>query len=166
MFVFLSVYEASFIKLFHFSNLLQSLTTVYVEFFSNFSCSSKRISFSDPLSRSLSTSDGRPLYSLSSKLLSPLQNFLNHHSSMHCLAVSGPKVFSICELFLVLYNQFWTWIRKSQTEIKISWRNINNLRYTDDTTLMAESEGELKSLLMKVKEESGRSWLKAQHSEN
>ena len=41
--------------------------------------------------------------------------------------------------------------------------NINNLRYADDTTLMAESEEELKSLLMKVKEES---WLKAQHSEN
>ena len=43
---------------------------------------------------------------------------------------------------------------------------INNLRYEDDTTLMAESEVELKSLLMKVKEESEKSWLKAQHSEN
>ena len=43
--------------------------------------------------------------------------------------------------------------------------NINNLRYADGTTLMAESE-ELKSLLMKVKEESKKSWLKAQHSEN
>ena len=41
-----------------------------------------------------------------------------------------------------------------QAGIKISGRNINNLRYADDTTLMAESEGELKSLLMKVKEES------------
>ena len=50
--------------------------------------------------------------------------------------------------------------------IKIAGRNINNLRYADDTTLMAESEEELKSLLMKVKEESGKSWLKAQHSEN
>ena len=40
------------------------------------------------------------------------------------------------------------------------------LRYADDTTLMAESEEELKSLLMKVKEESGKSWLKTQHSEN
>ena len=49
--------------------------------------------------------------------------------------------------------------------IKIFGRNINNLRYADDTTLMAESEEELKSLLMKVKEES-ESWLKAQHSEN
>ena len=43
---------------------------------------------------------------------------------------------------------------------------INNLGYADDTTLMAESEEELKSLLMKVKEESEKSWLKAQHSEN
>ena len=41
---------------------------------------------------------------------------------------------------------------EAQDEIKISWRNINNLRYADDTTLMAESEEELKSLLMKVKE--------------
>ena len=49
----------------------------------------------------------------------------------------------------------------------IARRNINNLRYADDTTLMAESEEELKSLLMKVKEERERkSWLKAQHSEN
>ena len=42
---------------------------------------------------------------------------------------------------------------EAQTGIKISGRNINNLRYTDDTALMAESEEELKSLLMKVKEE-------------
>ena len=53
----------------------------------------------------------------------------------------------------------------SQVEIKIAERNINNLRYTDDTTLMAESEEELTSLLMKVKEES-ESWLKTQHSKN
>ena len=44
---------------------------------------------------------------------------------------------------------------ESQVEIQISRRNINNLRYADDTTLMAESEEELKSLLMKVKEENG-----------
>ena len=49
--------------------------------------------------------------------------------------------------------------------IKIAGRNINNLRYADDTPLMAESEEELKRLLMKVKEESGKSWLKT-HSEN
>ena len=45
---------------------------------------------------------------------------------------------------------------KAQAGIKISGRNINNLRYADDTTLMAESEEELKSLLMKVKEKSGK----------
>ena len=55
---------------------------------------------------------------------------------------------------------------EAQAGIKISGRNINNLRYADDTTLMAESEEELKILLMKVKEENGKSWLKAQHSEN
>ena len=55
---------------------------------------------------------------------------------------------------------------ESEAEIKIAGRNINNLRYVDDTTLMAESEEELKSLLMKVKEESGKSLLKTQHSKN
>ena len=50
--------------------------------------------------------------------------------------------------------------------IKIAGRNINNLRYADNTTLMAESEEELKSLLMKVKEESEKNWLKTQHSKN
>ena len=48
---------------------------------------------------------------------------------------------------------------EAQTGIKVSGRNINNLRYADDTTLMAESEEELKSLLMKVKEESETSGL-------
>ena len=58
-------------------------------------------------------------------------------------------------------------LEEAQAGIKISGRNINNLRYADDTTLMAESEEKLKSLLMKVKEENERkSWLKAQHSEN
>ena len=54
---------------------------------------------------------------------------------------------------------------ESQAGVKIAGRNINNLRYADDTALMAESEEELKSLLMKVKRE-WKSWLKAQHSEN
>ena len=56
-------------------------------------------------------------------------------------------------------------LEEAQAEIKISGRNINNLRYADDTTLMAESE-ELKSLLMKVKEESEKVGFKIQHSEN
>ena len=54
---------------------------------------------------------------------------------------------------------------KAQGGIKIAGRNSNNLRYADDTTVMAESE-ELNSLLMKVKEESEKNWLKIQHSEN
>ena len=56
-------------------------------------------------------------------------------------------------------------LEEAQAGIKIAGRNINNLRYADDTTLKAESEEDLKSLLMKVKVES-ESWLKAQHSEN
>ena len=57
---------------------------------------------------------------------------------------------------------------EAQAGIKTARRNINNLRYADDTTLMTESEEELKSLLMKVKEESEKVGLKlkAQHSEN
>ena len=55
---------------------------------------------------------------------------------------------------------------EAQAGIKIIRRNINNLRQADDTTLMAESEEELKSLLMKVKEDSEKVGLKAQHSEN
>ena len=58
-----------------------------------------------------------------------------------------------------------TGVNEAQSEIKIAGRNINNLRDAADNTLMEESEKELKSLLMKVKEES-ESWLKAQHSEN
>ena len=58
-------------------------------------------------------------------------------------------------------------LEEAQAGIKIAGRNINNLRYADDTTLMAESEEELKSFLMKVKEESEKIGLNlAQHSEN
>ena len=56
---------------------------------------------------------------------------------------------------------------EAQARIKIARRNINNLRYADDTTtLMAESKDELKSFLMKVKVDSGKNWLKTQHSKN
>ena len=54
----------------------------------------------------------------------------------------------------------WETLEEAQAVIKIAGRNINNLRYADDTTLMAESEEELKSLLMKVKEESEKVGLK------
>ena len=57
-------------------------------------------------------------------------------------------------------------LEESQAGIKIDGRNINNLRYANDTILIAESEEELKSLLIKVTVESEKSWLKAQHSEN
>ena len=57
-------------------------------------------------------------------------------------------------------------LEEAQAGNRIAGRNINNLRYADDTTLMAESEEELKSLLMKVKEESEKKWLKVQHSKN
>ena len=76
-----------------------------------------------------------------------------------------------CILSPCLFNLYAEYIMRSagleeaQAAIKTVGRNINNLRYADATTLMAESEEELKSFLMKVKEESGKSWLKAQHSE-
>ena len=56
-------------------------------------------------------------------------------------------------------------LKEAQAGIKVGRRNINNLRYTDDTTFMAKNEEELKSLLVSVKEES-ESWLKPQHSKN
>ena len=75
-------------------------------------------------------------------------------------------------LYIVsLFNLYAEYIMRNagleevQAGIKIAGRNINSLRYADDTTLMAESEEELKRLLMKVKEESEKSWLKTQHSE-
>ena len=55
---------------------------------------------------------------------------------------------------------------EGQAGIRIAGRNINKLRYADDTTLMAESEEELKSLLMKVKEESEKTGLNFQHSKH
>ena len=76
-----------------------------------------------------------------------------------------------CILSPCLFNSYAEYIIRNagldeaQAGIKIARRNINNLRYADDTTLMAESEEELKSLLMKVGGE-WKSWLKTQHSEN
>ena len=57
-----------------------------------------------------------------------------------------------------------TGLEETQAGIKSAGRKINNLRYADDTTLLAESEEELNRLLMKMKEESEKSWLKAQNS--
>ena len=57
-------------------------------------------------------------------------------------------------------------LQETQAGIKIAGRNINKLRYADDTTLMAESEEELKNLLGESERGEWKSWLKAQHSEN
>ena len=75
-------------------------------------------------------------------------------------------ILSLC--LFNLYAEYIMWnarLDEAQAGIKISGRNINNLRYADDTTIMAESEEELMSLLMKMKDE-WKSWLKTQHSEN
>ena len=78
----------------------------------------------------------------------------------------GKEVRQSCILSPCLFNLYAEYILKkagleeAQAGIKIARRNINNLRYADDTTLMAESEDEIKSLLMKVKEESEKVGLK------
>ena len=84
----------------------------------------------------------------------------------------GKGVRQGCTLSPCLFNLYAEYIMRNagleetQAGIKIAGRNINNLRYADGTTLMAESEEELKSLLMKVKRAESKNWLKAQHSEN
>ena len=83
----------------------------------------------------------------------------------------GKGVHQGCKLSPCLFNLYAEFIQNSrldeaQAGIKIAGRKINNVWYADDTTFMAESENELKSLLMKVKEESEKSWIKSQHSEN
>ena len=78
----------------------------------------------------------------------------------------GKGICQGCILSPCLFNVYAEYIMRNagqdeaQAGIQIAGRNINNLRYADDTTLMAESEGELKSLLMKVKEESEKVGLK------
>ena len=85
---------------------------------------------------------------------------------------NGKGVPQGCILSLCLFNFYAEYIMRNarmneaQAGIKIVGRNINNLRYADDTTLMAESKEELKSLLMKVKEESENLGFKTQYSEN
>ena len=77
-----------------------------------------------------------------------------------------------CTLSPCLFNLYIEYIMRNigldeaQAGIKIVGRNISNLRYADDTTLVAESEEELKNLLMRVKDESEKIWLEAQNSKN
>jgi len=87
------------------------------------------------------------------------------HGTMEWFQI-GKGVCQSCLLSLCLFNLYVEYImqnarlEEAQAGIKVAGRNINNLRYADDTTLMAESEEELKSLLMKVKEESEKVGLK------
>ena len=84
---------------------------------------------------------------------------------------SGKGVRQGCILSHCLFNLYAEYIMwnamldEAQAGIKVAGRNINNLRYADDTTLMAESEEELKNLLIKVKKK-WKTWLKTQYSEN
>ena len=84
----------------------------------------------------------------------------------------GKEVCQGCILSPCLFNLYAEYIvrnaglEEAQAGIKIAGRNINHLRYADDTTLIVKSKEELKSLLMKVKEESKKNWLKTQHSKN
>ena len=72
----------------------------------------------------------------------------------------GKGVRQGCTLSLCLFYLYADGLDEAQAGIKIAGRNINNLRYADDTTLMVESKEEVKSLLMKVKEESEKAGLK------
>ena len=80
---------------------------------------------------------------------------------VHQGCILSPCLFNFCAEY-VMRN---AGLEEAQAGIKIAGRNINNLRYADDTTLIGESEEVLKSLLMKVKDRV-KSWLKTQHSEN
>ena len=80
-----------------------------------------------------------------------------------CLGcILSPCLFSLYAEYIMRHAG----LEEAQAGIKIARRNINNLRYADDTMLMVESEEELKSLLMKGVRGEWKSWLKAQHSEN
>ena len=84
------------------------------------------------------------------------QDWFHIGKGVHQGCILSPCLFN-------LYAEYIMWnsgLEEAQAGIKIAGRNINNLKYTDDITLMAESKEELKSLLMKVKEESEKSGLK------
>ena len=93
------------------------------------------------------------------------------HGTTDCFQI-GKGVCQGCILSPCLFNSYAEYIMRNagldeaQSGINIARRNMNNLKYADDTILMAESKEELKSLLMRVKEENGKDWLKTQHSEN
>ena len=80
-------------------------------------------------------------------------DWLQIGKGVHQGCLLSPCLFTLYAVYIMRNAR----LGEAQAAIKIAGRNINNLRYADDTTLMAESEEELKSLLMKVKEESGKS---------
>ena len=84
-------------------------------------------------------------------------DWLQSGKGVHQVCILSPCLFSIMQNVR---------LDEVQVEINIAGRNINNLRYADDTILMAESKEELKSILMKVKEESGKRWIKTQYSKS
>ena len=113
----------------------------------------------------------RPLYLPPAKLYpSQEATVRTRHGSANWFKI-GKRVHEGCILTLCLfklYAEYIMWnagLGEAQAWIKFA-RKHSNLRYADDTTLLAEREEELKSLLMKVKEDSGQSWLKTQHSKN
>ena len=81
---------------------------------------------------------------------------------VHQGCISSPCLFNLHAEYIMRNAT----LEETQAGIKIAGRNINNLKYADDPTLMAESEEKLKSLLMKVNEESEKVGFKSQHSEN
>ena len=100
------------------------------------------------------------------------QQFKTSHGTADWFKI-GKGVCQGCMLSSCLFNLYAEYIRgntrlsEAQAGIKIAGRNMNNLSYVDGTTLMSESEEELKSLLMKVKERGKwESWLKTQYSKN
>ena len=108
----------------------------------------------------------RPLYSIPENVYAGQEATVRtRHGTMDYFQIVK-KIRQDCILSPGLFNLYAKCIMRNvgldetQTGIRIARRNINNLRYADDTTLMAESEEELKSLLMKVKEESEKAGLK------
>ena len=81
---------------------------------------------------------------------------------VHKGCIFSPCLFKLYAEYTIRNAQ----LDEAQAGITVAGRNINNLRYAEKSTLMAEYEKKLKSLLMKVKEEGEKSWLKTQHSEN
>ena len=100
-----------FVFFFFLLQMLNDQQIVDIEFFGNFSCSCKKMSFNDPLSWSLSTSNGQPLCSSSLRLSSPLQTSWTVTAVCACWPFLGQMCCWCCELPLLLYEPFWTHMR-------------------------------------------------------